>query len=320
MLDLSKSHIETLIDFQNVLQCIKDAYIASSRGHVQTPDVMHLGFSDANGDCHIKAGHIKDADTFVVKIASGFYDNPKQGLPSSNGMMLAFSASTGAPTAILRDEGWLTDLRTGIGGAIATQALAAEDASDVLIIGTGIQASLQTRCLIKTCPNRDFKFTIWGRDNSAAITLAGALSKDNINATAAADLEQAVRTAQIIFTTTPSTRPLINDEWVQPGTLITAIGADSPGKQELPVELVQRAEHLVCDMASQSLSHGEFQHLAACSADSDVLELGNVLSGASAGRCSEKSIVIVDLTGIAAQDVAIAECVITAANSYYKTS
>jgi len=106
VLDLNKTRIQSLIDFPDALQCISDAYIASSEGRVQTPDVMHLGFAAVNGDCHIKAGHIKGSDTFVVKIASGFYDNPKQGLSSSSGMILAFSATTGTPVAILRDEGW----------------------------------------------------------------------------------------------------------------------------------------------------------------------------------------------------------------------
>ena len=79
------------------------------------------------------------------------------------------------------------------------------------------------------------------------------------------------------ITTTPSTRPLIDTRWVQAGTLITAIGADNKGKQELPVDLVQRANLLVCDMASQSLAHGEFQHIAACGTDPDVIELGHAL-------------------------------------------
>ena len=315
MLDLNKSLIQSLINFPDALQCISDAYIDSSEGRVQTPDVMHLGFTAVNGDCHIKAGHITDSDTFVVKIASGFYDNPKQGLPSSNGMMLAFSANTGAPVAILRDEGWLTDLRTGIGGAIATRALAPADANRVLITGTGIQAMQQARCLVYACPDRKFEFTVWGRDDEKANELADVLSAESIHIAVTPDLEQAVGNAQIIYTTTPSTEPLFDAEWVQPGTLITAIGADSPGKQELPVDLVERVELRVCDMARQSLAHGEFQHAAKINPKLKVIELGSVLSGSHSSRPSAKASIIVDLTGIAAQDIAITQSVITAAMS-----
>ena len=122
MYDLNKSKIMELFQFDNAARDISEAYVASSNGHVQTGDVVHLSFPETNGDCHVKSGHIRQTDSYVIKIASGFYNNPSKGLPSSNGMMLAFSATTGEPTAIMRDEGWLTHMRTGIGGAIATKA------------------------------------------------------------------------------------------------------------------------------------------------------------------------------------------------------
>ena len=147
MYDLNKSKIKKLFQFDTAARVISEAYVASSGGHVQTGDVVHLRFPESNGDCHIKSGHIRHTDTYVVKIASGFYDNPSNELPSSNGMMLAFSATTGEPVAILRDEGWLTDMRTGIGGAIATKALASRNAERVLIIGLVYR--------------RDFKLLAW---------------------------------------------------------------------------------------------------------------------------------------------------------------
>ena len=160
MHDLSKAQIMKLFQFDNTARVISDAYVASSSGHVQTGDVVHLSFPESNGDCHVKSGHIRNTDSYVIKIASGFYDNPSKGLPSSNGMMLAFSATTGEPTAILRDEGWLTDMRTGIGGAIATRALAAKNAKKVLIIGSGIQAQFQAKCLASLMPERSFNYNI----------------------------------------------------------------------------------------------------------------------------------------------------------------
>ena len=149
MLDLDKAQIMTLFEFDTAVQRIHDAYVASAQGNVQTGEVVHLTFPEANGDCHVKSGYIAGTASYVIKIASGFYDNPAKGLPSSNGMMLAFSATTGETLAILRDEGWLTDMRTAIGGALATRALARSDATEVLIIGAGIQARLQAICLGK---------------------------------------------------------------------------------------------------------------------------------------------------------------------------
>ncbi len=310
MLDLNIDQIKRRLVFTDAVSRITDAYIKASQNEVQTPDVVHLSFNDANGECHVKTGHINGTDSYVIKIASGFYDNPKKGLPSSNGMMLAFSATTGTPMAILRDEGWLTDLRTGIGGALATQSLAKQSAQDVLILGTGLQAMWQAKCLTDLDKNRPFRFVIWGRDHNKAKMLVGELAKQDITATASDDLQHSVRSAQIIITTTPSNDALIKDEWVQPGTHITAIGSDSPGKQELPVDLVRRADLLVCDMAHQSLAHGEFQHAAQADPELKVVELGDVLSGRHAGRSEPDDITIADLTGIAAQDIAITQSVI----------
>ena len=313
MYDLNKSKIMELFQFDNAAKGISEAYVASSSGRVQTGDVVHLSFPETNGDCHVKSGHIRHTDSYVIKIASGFYNNPSKGLPSSNGMMLAFSARTGEPTAILRDEGWLTDMRTGIGGAIATKALAAKYAKRVLIIGSGIQAQFQANCLASLMPGRSFNFNIWGRNISAASTLVEELRSNNLNADVATNLDEEVSLADIIITTTPATSPLFGDNLVRPGTHITAIGADTHGKQELPTSLIESVSLLVCDMTSQSLNHGEFQVINDTDLSKKVVELGNILSNSCAGRTSDNDITIADLTGIAAQDIAITSGIIDAA-------
>ena len=313
MHDLNKAQIMELFQFDGAARVISEAYVASSSGHVQTGDVVHSSFPESNGDCHVKSGHILHTDTYVIKIASGFYDNPSKGLPSSNGMMLAFSATTGEPTAILRDEGWLTDMRTGIGGAIATRALAAKNAKKVLIIGSGIQAKFQAKCLASLMPERSFNFNIWGRNENAVTVLVEELRSHNLNADVATNLDEEVSHADIIITTTPATSFLFGDNLVRPGTHVTAIGADTHGKQELPTSLIESASLLVCDMMSQSLNHGEFQVINDTDLSKKVVELGNILSNSCAGRTSDNDITIADLTGIAAQDIAITRGIIDAA-------
>ncbi|MEH6522983.1 ornithine cyclodeaminase family protein [Sulfitobacter sp.] len=315
MLDLNKPQIIALFDFDTAVNRINDAYIASTQGNVQTGDVVHLAFPEANGDCHVKSGHISGTTSYVIKIASGFYDNPAKGLPSSNGMMLAFCATTGEPLAVLRDEGWLTDMRTAIGGALATRALARKNAKQVLIIGAGIQARFQAICLAKLMPERALAFSIWARDPSAAQAMSAELKGTGHVVETVLDLEAAVSNADIIITTTTATEPLFANGLVRTGTHITAIGADCPGKQELPTDLVTTASLRVCDMARQSLNHGEFQTASRTDAALQVIELGEVLSGAHAGRTSDNDITVVDLTGIAAQDIAITQTIIDAAAS-----
>jgi ornithine cyclodeaminase len=315
MLDLNKTEIMELFSFEKAVSLIQNAYIASSNGNVQTAEVVHLGFPKSNGDCHIKSGHIADTASYVIKIASGFYDNPSKGLASSNGMMLAFSATTGETVAILRDEGWLTDMRTAIGGALATRALACTSASKVLLIGTGIQAKMQAKCLVKLMPERGLTFRVWGRNSTAAHNTAAELSKQGLEIKVVSTLQKEVSTADIIITTTPSTTPLFANDLVRRGTHVTAIGADSPGKQELPTGLVTSASLRVCDIARQSLEHGEFQTASKVEPSLDVTELGHILSGTHSGRHSDNEITVADLTGIAAQDIAITQAIIDAAAS-----
>jgi ornithine cyclodeaminase len=317
MIQLSRAEIEQLVTVdEGTVAAVRDAYVAIFDGRGNVPPVGHIAFPAANGDCHIKYGHIAGDPIFAVKIAAGFYDNPAKGLPSSTGIILAISAETGEVRAILNDEGYLTDLRTGIGGAVATLALARADAGNVLIVGTGIQARYQSRALAALA-GRPLSFRIWGRSPEKTAAIVAELARDGLNAAPAADLEAACRAADIIVTTTPSTEPLVRSDWVRPGTHITAMGADGPGKQELETALVARADIRASDMKTQSLGHGEFSHacLAGLIGRDDCIELGAVLAGTTAGRRAAEDITIADLTGVATQDIAMARTVLERATA-----
>jgi ornithine cyclodeaminase len=310
VIDIDKAQIEALFDFTIASEAVRAAFVASSRDEVQAPAVAQLTFPVEDGDCCVKTGHIHGSEGFVVKISTGFYRNPEKGLSSSNGMNLVFSAQTGVPMAILRDEGWLTDMRTGIGGALATVALAPAGFTEVLIVGTGLQARYQARCLQALAGDTTLNFAIWGRDEAKAHQAASDLADEGLQAGAVSDLAAACQSAQAIITCTPAKSPLIAGDWITPGTHITAIGADCPGKQELAVELLTSANLLVCDEPLQSLHHGEFQNL---DPDREVIALGEVLSGQHPGRRSEDQITIADLTGLAVQDAAVSLAVLRAA-------
>lgn len=317
MIQLSRAEIEQLVTVdEGAVAAVRDAYVAITDGRGNVPPVGHIAFPATNGDCHIKYGHIAGDPIFAVKIAAGFYDNPAKGLPSSTGIILAISAETGEVRAILNDEGYLTDLRTGIGGAVATLALARADAGNVLIVGTGIQARYQSRALAALA-GRPLSFRIWGRSPEKTAAIVAELARDGLDAAPAADLEAACRAADIIVTTTPSTEPLVRSDWVRPGTHITAMGADGPGKQELETALVARADIRASDMKTQSLGHGEFSHacLAGLIGRDDCIELGAVLAGTTAGRRAAEDITIADLTGVATQDIAMARTVLERATA-----
>lgn len=313
MISLTRTEIEALIDFTAAAQAVEAAYCATSLGQVNLPPVGHITFPQ-RADCHIKYGHMAGDPTFVIKIATGFPQNEARGLPGGNGLVLVLSAETGMVEAMLHDEMVLTDIRTGIGGAIASRALARADSKAILVLGTGPQARRQIEAHAALMP--DVSFQVWGRNAARRDELIAGLGPQ-IEVLPANDLEAAAQQADIVITATGSTAPILQSDWVRAGTHITAVGADAPGKQELEVSLVARADILTVDLVSQCLDHGEMSHAAAKGliTGDDLQELGALLSGNGRCRESESQITIADLTGIAAQDIAMANTVLVAFNA-----
>lgn len=312
MISLSRTEIEALIDLRNIAPAIEDAYRAASVGEVNLPPVGHITFPDLNADCHIKYGHLSGSESFVIKVATGFPTNTAQDLETGNGLVLVMSAKTGAVQAVLHDEMLPTDVRTGIGGAIASRALALSDSQCVLIVGTGPQAPRQIEAHAALMPN-PLRFELWGRNANRAGELVETLSKE-FDVNNAKDLEKATKRADIIVTATGATAPLIHSDWVKAGTHITAVGADAPGKQELDPALVARADLIAVDLVLQCLDHGEISHAfqAGLIRANDIIELGALLDSPQSGRSTDEQITLVDLTGIAAQDIAIASSILDA--------
>ncbi len=321
MITLSKSEILPLIHSELAIPAIEEAYRAASAGTANLPPVGHIAFPQNNGDCHVKFGHIAGSAIFVVKIATGFYGNQALGLANGNGLSIVLSAETGIVQAVLHDEGLMTDVRTGIGGAVATRALCRADSRKVAIVGTGVQARYQIRYLQNVLNTPDLDFAIWGRSLEKADAAAGDMRKEGIDVTVADDLETLCRASDIIITTTPATSPLIKADWVAPGCHITAVGADAPGKQELEPELIAKADCVVADLISQCVDHGEISAAVANGLfdQERAIELGDILSGKRVGRQDPEDITIADLTGLAVQDIAIAEVVLDAYHSTLRT-
>jgi len=312
MIILNRAEIEALIDPARARAAIEAAYVAASRAQITLPPVGHITFGQLGGDCHIKYGHAQGDAHFVIKVATGFPLNSAAGLPTGNGVSLVMSAQTGALEAVLHDEMVMTDIRTGIGGAIASRRLARAGSTRVLVVGTGPQALRQIESHAAVF-GPDVSFDVWGRARHKAEAAAARMAPV-CRIRAAGALRDAVACADIVVTATGSTQPLIDSAWVRAGTHITAVGADAPGKQELAPELVARADVQVADLAEQCLDHGELSHAyrQGLIGAGQVVTLGAVLAGDVPGRAQADQITIADLTGIAAQDIAIANTVLDA--------
>ena len=302
-----KSQIVDALRDIDLISVMERAFRIYSAGEAVVPPVAELLFDSPPGDVHIKYGYVRGESYYVVKVASGFYQNPGLGLPASNGLMLLFVQKTGELKAILLDEGALTDERTAAAGAVAAKHLAPSRVDCIGIVGTGIQAELQLRHLAAVCSCRDVM--VWGRQVEKASAFCERVADSPFSVTVAPSIEALVEAARLIVTTTPAQSPLLHT--VRPGTHLTAVGADTPGKQELDVRILARADIVVSDSLAQSRTRGEvFRSVQAGELEIDrVLELGSVISGDAPGRTGEQQVSVVDLTGVATQDIAIATAV-----------
>jgi len=306
---LHRQQIENLLSIPDMLEAVEQGFAAFSRGEAIVPPVVALQFDNPIGDCHIKYGYLKKGKYYVVKIASGFPDNPQIGLPAGNGLMLLFDKNTGAPAAILLDEGYLTDMRTAAGGAIAAKHLAPKNVSCIGIVGTGAQAYYQLKLLSFATQCR--QVLIWGRNSSKAALLKNHPDFSDWKIQTTNSLEHLTANCNLIVTTTSSHSPLLFARQIQPGTHITAVGADDAGKQELDSELIARADQVIVDSRSQCLRFGNVSHAIKEKKifPEKIRELGEVVIDSALGRTSDSQITIADLTGIAVQDLQIATTV-----------
>ena len=290
------------------LRAVEQAFSWLAEDRVNMPPIMHLQVADHHGDVDIKSAYVSGLDHFAVKLASGYFENAKRGLPSSGAMMVVFRADTGFCAAVLLDNGYLTDLRTGLAGALAAKHLAPETVSTVGVVGTGAQARYQVYGLQLV---RKFeRLMVFGRDPQRLSNYQEEMRKQlGVEVERAQCIEELVTESELVVTATPSKQALIQSAWLHPGLHITAMGSDLGGKQELDPQVLVDADLLVCDRKSQCAAMGELQHAIAAgliSRDADILELGSITSGQHPGRSDPDQITVCDLTGTGVQDTAIA--------------
>jgi ornithine cyclodeaminase len=299
--------MESVLPQLDLLPAIEEGFRAYSSDEAVVPPVGELLLE--KGEVHIKYGYLKGGPYYVIKIASGYYDNPRIGLPSGNGLMLLFSQDTGELVSILLDEGYLTDVRTAIAGAVAAKYLAPPDVERIGIVGTGVQAHLQLEHLKSITPCS--KVLVWGRGTEQLARYQSDMESLGFMVEGTQDAGSVLRTCNLVVTTTPATEPLLTSPDLQTGTHITAVGSDTPNKQELEPEILKKADMVVADSISQCLIRGEI-HQALDSghiSEDETIELGNIIAGISAGRTASDQITVADLTGVAVQDIQIATAV-----------
>ena len=289
---IEESALRAAVTPERAVAVMREAFRADGEGRTHVPSVINLDIPAARGEFHVKTAYIEGIPYVGVKIASGFYDNPSQGLPSGSGLIALFDASTGFPVALLLDNGFLTDIRTGARRRGRGRLPGPADDRD----GRGDRFGAAGEAPDPLPPRRSSSFYTGRRLESDPRERLDAycaeMALDGYAVRAADSAEEVCAAADVLVTATPARAPLVRNAWLRAGMHVTATGSDSPGKRELDVECLDGADLVVVDRYGQCAAFGELKHAleAALLTRHDVhAELGEIVAGRKPGRTTEQA-------------------------------
>jgi alanine dehydrogenase len=312
ILKLSEAEVSSLATMEDILEVIELAFREYTHGYAQMPPKVYLNFRKHNGDLRSMPAYLERLNISTVKVVNVHPDNPKKyGKPSVMAIILLLDPKDGQLMSIMGGRA-ITALRTGAVGGIAAKYLAVKNPKTVSFIGAGTQARTQLEALLVIFPALS-EIRVWDIRHQAAKTFVEEIKQKNsqLEAVFIDTAQAAVELADIVVTTTPSTKPIIMNEWVCEGAHFNCIGADAAGKEELDPAILKRSKIVVDDWTQASHS-GEINipfSRGILSRDKIWAELGEVVAGNKAGRISSNEVTIFDSTGLAIQDAITADLI-----------
>ncbi len=306
---LKREEIEPLLSMKEVIEVVEEAFKEKGLGLTKMPPKLYLIVNEYDGDFRVMPAYLKGLNIMGVKIVSVYPKNPLQyRLPTVIAIIELMDPKTGAPLAIM-DGTLITTLRTGAVGGIAVKYLARKDSEVIGIIGAGTQARSQLVAINEVLKGRIEEVRVYDVRRESSERYQKEMSeKLDLDIRVFDNPKDAVLDADIIVTTTPSRKPIIMKDWIKKGVHINAIGADAPGKEELDPMILKDAK-IVVDDYEQAVHSGEVNvpiSKGIISKENIYAELSEIITGAKAGRVTDKEITIFDSTGLAIQDVSTA--------------
>lgn len=331
---LSDHDVKNILDINNTVACIEKAYILNATHRARLFSTVSEVIFEGRAEMDIKSGMLNEEDTFGLKLVSWFGDNKNQGLPTITGLTMLFDLKNGLPKVIM-NASYFTGMRTGAAGSIGVKYLAKKDSKTLMIVGTGVQAIFQiaaTLSQVQTItkvyiyhPTKyenalKFQFAIKSELEKIINDIHDLHNKswkkriESVEFVAVEELTKVLKRTDAVITVTPSQKPLIFKECIEPGIHFSCVGADMIGKQEIDEKIFEVASVYVDDIL-QASTVGETQ--SAIRADivdkSNLTEIGHLILGDASGRTSNKEITIFDSTGISLQDLTVSKYIATKA-------
>jgi alanine dehydrogenase len=305
---LTQKDVESILDMKGALEAVESGFREMGLGQIEMPPRVYLHFEKYNGVLIAMPAYIKGLDAAGVKIVTVHSENPaKYKLPSVIATIILNDPTRGTPLAIM-DGTYITALRTGGAGACGAKYLSRKDSKVAAIIGLGVQGRSQ---LMGLCEVRDIeKAKVFDAVPAAKRRYAEEMSaKMGLDIEVADSVEAAMKDADIVVTCTPSPKPILRGEWIEKGTHVSAIGADTAAKRELDSSVFKRVDKVVVDFTPQALIVGDFAapiSEGVIKQEDIYAELGEIVVGKKRGRERSDEVTLFKATGMAIQDVGTA--------------
>ena len=303
---IEEKDVKELLEMKDVVGVVESAFREKGLGNVEMPPKPYIYYPA--GDLRVMPAYIKSASQSGVKVVTVFPRNREKNLPTVMACVVLVDVDSGVPLSVMGGT-WLTAMRTGAAGGVASNYLARKDSKNLAFVGTGVQAYTQLMAHKEAVPaSKVYAFDMNAESAGKFAEFARSLG---LEAEVSESGAKACENADILITTTPVTSPVVENGWIREGMHINAIGADAAGKKELDPEILKRAKIIVDDWAQASHS-GEINVSLSegiISRENIRAELGEVVAGKKPGRESDSEITVFDSTGLAIQDVATASLV-----------
>ena len=287
---LNEGDVRKRLRMEDLIPAMADALRDLSTGTVLQPLRTVLSISQHNGFLGVMPASGRALGAKLVT----FYPQNKE-VPTHHAMILLFRPETGEPLAVM-DGRLITEMRTAAVSAVATKLLARTDTKTLTILGSGVQARSHLESLRLVRPFGEVR--VWSPRNAADFA-------QEFNVHAARSAEEAVRGADVIVVATSAIIPVLRGEWLAAGVHINAVGATRPNWRELDDEVLQRSTIYVESREPALKESGDI-----IAADTELIEIGEVIAGRRSGRKSPDQITLFKSVGVAIEDIATAELVL----------
>jgi len=304
---LTQKQIRALLPMRVCIDLIEEGLTALARGEALNPLRTILRLPGGKGLLGMMPGSLEPRGVFGLKVVGVLPSNHGTDYDSHQGIVLLFDAERGLPRAIL-DASEITAIRTAAASGLATRILAREDAGDLAILGTGVQAKGHLEAML--CARKLRRVRVFSPIRSTLEDFAARESRRHgIRVEPVESVRAAVDGADLVCTVTSSAEPIVLGEWLAPGTHVNAVGACTKNARELDSAAVLRSRLFVDSRESASNESGDFliPKSEGMFGDEHIRgELGEVLLGRCAGRRSAEEITLYKSLGIAVEDLVVA--------------